>query len=246
MIKDHFSVLSSFLKALIALTDIKILIRILLPVFITMILAGFILVYNWNTGMLFFTELFKGLGWFSSFVLKLEQWFELNIFAFMAALVFLLFVLVFFYFTVLILTSILLVPLIIPVVEEKFFPELKVKVKNKNTLPFYKSILNSLKYGFIYIFFLMISMPFFLIPGVNIALSFFLNSYLVKSIFPMDCLMDYVSTDEYLVFLKKQNPYLWQLSFLNNSLLYFPFVNLVAPPVMALSFSIYCLGNIKK
>lgn len=58
--------------------------------------------------------------------------------------------------------------------------------------------------------------------------------------------MDYATEDEYLDFLNKHNAYLWQLSFLNNSLLYIPVVNLIAPPVMALSFTIYCLGNIKK
>jgi hypothetical protein len=246
MNKGHFSVLSSFQKSLLALTDSKILVRILLPILITTVLAIFILVYNWNNGMFFLTELFKGLGWLSSVILKMEQWLELNIFTFIAAIVFLLLGFIFFYFTVLILTSVLLVPLIIPVVVKKYFPELSTLVKNKNTMPFYKSILNSLKYGFLYIFLLMISIPFFLIPGANILISFFLNSYLVKSIFPMDCLMDYATEDEYLDFLNKHNAYLWQLSFLNNSLLYIPVVNLIAPPVMALSFSIYCLGNIKK
>lgn len=83
---------------------------------------------------------------------------------------------------------------------------------------------------------------FFSLPGAQLLISYFLNSYLVKSLFPMDVFIDYGYQEEFLQIKEKYNSEFWQLSFLNNSLLYIPILNLIAPVVMALSFSIYCLG----
>jgi uncharacterized protein involved in cysteine biosynthesis len=101
----------------------------------------------------------------------------------------------------------------------------------------------------LYLFWLLVSLPLFLLPGAQVLIAFFLNSYLVKSLFPMDVFMDYVSKEEFLQIKEKHNSEFWQLSFLNNSLLYIPVLNLIAPVIMALSFSIYCLGvvsNLRK
>lgn len=249
--KDHYSVFESFTKAFSCLFDGRIILRILLPFIIAGILCMILLFATWGPGIELFESLLQSLGWLSTMLLKLQDWMGMALLGFLAGLIFLFLVFIFFYFVILILTSLILVPLLLPVIEEKFYPQLKSNPIHKSVkkMIFITSVINTFKYSFLYLFWLFISLPFFLLPGAQILISFFLNSYLVKSLFPMDVLMDYVSKDEFKQINEKSNSDFWQLSFLNNSLLYIPILNLIAPVIMALSFSIYCLGlasNLRK
>lgn len=246
MNKDHLSVIESFTKSFGALLDGRILIRVLLPFFIAGFICLILLISTWSSGIVFFESLLQSLGWFSSALLKLQEWLDLAILGFLAGIIFIFIVFIFFYFVILILTSLILVPLLLPVIEAKYYPELKsLNSSNIKKMSFIKSAFNSLKYALIYLFWLLVSLPFFLIPGAQILISFFLNSYLVKSLFPMDVFMDYVSNEEFVAIKEKYNSEFWQLSFINNSLLYIPVLNLIAPVIMTLSFSLFGLGVVK-
>ncbi|MBN8536776.1 MAG: EI24 domain-containing protein [Deltaproteobacteria bacterium] len=245
MLTDRqFSVFESFTKAFACLFDGRIILRILLPFIIAGIICLILLFATWGPGIELFESLLQSLGWLSVALLKLQEWMGMALVGFLAGLIFLFLVFIFFYFVILILTSLILVPLLLPVIEEKYYHHLKKSPlqKSVNKMIFMASIINTIKFSFIYLFWLLVSLPFFLLPGAQLLISFFLNSYLVKSLFPMDVFMDYVSREEFLQIKEKYNSEFWQLSFLNNSLLYIPILNLIAPVVMALSFSIYCLG----
>jgi MFS family permease len=244
----QFSVFESFTKAFACLFDGRIILRIMLPFIIAGILCMILLFATWSPGIELFESFLQSLGWLSSVLLKLQEWMGMALLGFLAGLIFLFLVFIFFYFVILILTSLILVPLLLPIIEEKYYPQIKNNPSHKSVkkMIFITSVINTFKYSFLYLFWLCISLPFFLLPGAQILISFFLNSYLVKSLFPMDVLMDYVSKEEFMQIKEKNNSELWQLSFLNNSLLYIPVLNLIAPVIMALSFSIYCLGLVSK
>lgn len=246
MNKDHFSVIESFTKSFGALFDGRILLRVLLPFFIAGFIGLILLITTWTSGVAYFENILQSLGWFSSVLLQLQEWMGLALLGFLAAIIFIFIVFIFFYFVILILTSLILVPLLLPVIEEKYFPELKkLTPANLKKMSFLKSAFNSIKYAIIYLVWLLISLPLFLIPGAQVLISFFLNSYLVKSLFPMDVFMDYVSNEEFATIKEKYNSEFWQLSFINNCLLYIPVLNLIAPVIMTLSFSIYGLSVVK-
>lgn len=249
--KDQFSVFESFTKAFSCLFDGRIILRILLPFIIAGILCMILLFATWGPGIELFQSMLENLGWLSAVLLKLQEWMGMALLGFLAGMIFLFLVFIFFYFVILILTSLILVPLLLPVIEEKYYPQLKNNPLHKSVkkMIFITSVINTFKYSFLYLFWLSVSLPFFLLPGAQVLIAFFLNSYLVKSLFPMDVFMDYVSKEEFLQIKEKHNSEFWQLSFLNNSLLYIPVLNLIAPVIMALSFSIYCLGvvsNLRK
>lgn len=249
--KDHFSVLESFSKAFTCLFDGRILLRILIPFTVAGFLGLILLFTAWTPGVEFFESNLQHIGWFSVALLKLQEWSGLALLGFIASLIFLFLVFIFFYFIVLIMTSLILVPLLLPVIEEKYFPHLKTLPASKSVkkMFFISSVLNTFKYSFLYLFWLLLSMPFFLLPGSQVLIAFFLNSYLVKALFPMDVLMDYVSKEEFLQIKERYNSEFWQLSFLNNCLLYIPFLNLIAPVIMTLSFCIYGISivyNLRK
>lgn len=242
-----YSVFESFSLSFSALFDAKILIRILLPFILIGLFCLVLLFTSWETGTLWIEEIIGQLSWLHQGLLKLQEWLDLAVIGFIAGLVFLFLAGIFFYFVILMLASLILVPVLLPVIEEKYFPELK----NRTSIPteqisITRSILNSFKYAFIYLFWFILTLPLFWIPGTQILISFFLNSYLVKSLFPMDVLMDYVSTDQYAEIKNKYNSNFWQLSFLNNSLLFVPVLNFIAPVIMVLSFGIYGLGIVCK
>ncbi|MCB0369514.1 MAG: EI24 domain-containing protein, partial [Bdellovibrionales bacterium] len=238
--KNEFNVYQSFQQAFISLFDRKILFRIIFPFIVAGVIGLGIIIYAWSSGTGFFESFLRNLGWFSSVIAKFQEWLNISIFAFMAGLIFLFILFIFFYFVILVLTSVFLVPLIVPAIEEKYYPELKLQRKSpKDKISILRSLSVSVWVMAIYIFWFTLTLPFFLIPGAHVLISFFLNSYLVKALFPMDCLSEHLSYSDFKKFSSQHSSELWQLAFLNNALLFIPVVNLMAPPIVALSYAIY-------
>lgn len=232
------SVIAAIQKSLLALTDSKILIRIIIPFIASMLLGLILLILFWSdvTGLL--TLSLKSIGWLS----KVLAWIFTSLggdgtsfYNFLSGSLFIFFVGVGIYVITVLLTSTVLIPMLIPVIISKHYPHLSVS-KNSNLLA---SLYNSLKASLVFAILFIFSLPLLLIPGAAVIISLFLNAYLTQKVFPFDILQDFASKDEIIIFQMKYKIRLWILALSTGVLVYIPFVNFLAPSITALSFIFY-------
>ena len=243
---NSWSVYRSFQKAVWSLFDKKILSRFLLV--LSLPLLGFIifLFFVWSPSFSLLQNFLKQLGWFSQMILLVENQLHIHLGNFLAIILLMTIGVLISYFLVTLFISLFLIPLLLPLIIEQDFPHLKESYNTpENPIPFLFNLFSTLKWFLLYFIGILFSLPFLLIPGGQILIPLLLNSYLTKSLYPLDCLNQFTSKETFRSFTKKNATYLWQLSLLNNILIFIPGVNFLVPPLTALSFIYFCLGNIK-
>lgn len=237
------SVLISIQKALLSLTQPGIFFRVLVPFVLSFFVGLFCLIFFWSdiTGRILAT--ITGIEWFAksfSWVFSFFGGDGSGLLSFISGFLFFLLVLVFIYVITLILISTILVPLLVPVLRNRYHPELPLHTEG-NLIP---SLTNSIKGTIVFLMLFILSLPLFLIPGAPIFISLILNAYLAQKIFPFDVLQDLASAEEIKAFRQQHRTRLWILSLSTGLLIYIPLVNFLAPSIMALSFIIYILDNL--
>lgn len=237
------SVLKAIQKALLSLVEPAIFLRLLIPFFLSLFLGIFCLFYFWQsmTGLLLNSLLnsdwlTRSLAWIFSFAGGDGS----AVLAFISGFIFLLMVVTAVYAVTVVLTSLILVPLLVPVLRKKHHPELALQPGN-NFLP---SLLNSIKAFCVFLFLFALSLPFFLIPFLPVAIPLLLNSYLSQKIFPFDVLQDMAGAEEIKKFRQIHRIRLWILAVATGFLVYIPVINFLAPSITALSFIFYILDNL--
>lgn len=223
-----------------SLSNFSILIRLLIPVFFTIGIGIWIL--SWGrplitTEFVPFLKGFYAINWFFGF---LDSWLGFSLLEIFALFLFILIVFIVNYFILIILTSLILVPLLTPIVQKQFFPRLS----ETEEIGWLDSIKNTFIGTTIFLAALILGSPLFFIPGGQVIYPFFLNSYLAKKIFPLDVLQNYATKEEFEKFLLKEKKPLWTLAFLTNGYVYVPILNFFAAPLIALAFIFFCLGKI--
>ena len=237
------SVLIAIQKALLSLTDPAIFIRILIPFLLPAFIGIACLIIFWSdiTGSM--TAFMKSMEWLVDSLAWLFSVFNSDgtfILTFISGFLFTLFVGVGIYVTAILLTSIILVPLLLPVIRNKYYPEISL-LKTSN---FFPSLINGLKGTFIFCILFFLCIPLLLIPIVQIIVILLLNSYLAQKVFPFDVLQDLALEEEIKSFRKEYKTRLWMLAISTGVLVYIPIVNFIAPSIMALSFIFYILDNL--
>lgn len=144
------------------------------------------------------------------------------------------------YFLTIILVSIILVPLITPAIQKKYFPSLQAKAE----LSQIGSIRNSLQAILVFAGCFIIGLPLLAIPGGQIVIFYLLNSYLAKKVFPYDVLQGYASMDEFKKMITAEDKSFWTVALLTAGYFYVPLLNFLAPPLIALTFIFFCLGKL--
>lgn len=237
------SVLTSIQKALLSLLQPAVFFRILIPFIVSILLGLFCLFFFWQSmtdillNLLLSIEwLNKALAWMFSFAGSDGS----QVLAFLSGFLFLLMVLMAIYAIGILLASMILVPLLVPVLRRRHHPELSLH-KGNNFLP---SLLNNLAGLCIFLFLFALSLPLFLIPFLPVAIPLLLNSYLSQKVFPYDVLQDLASAQEIKKFQQTHRARLWILALSTGMFVYVPIINFLAPSIIALSFIFYILDNL--
>lgn len=237
------SAISTALKlSWLALAQPKILVRLFVPIIVAFVIAVVFVILAWLTVPSLidasWLSQFQMLAWVVKFYeTTFGQAFFSVLFAIFLAVLFLA---TLYLFTILF-TSLLVVPLLSSVVHKLYFPD----IQKSNELSFAGSLWNTVKAVLVFLTVFAICTPLLLIPGMQIILPLALNAFLVRRLLPYDALQDYATKTEYIRINKGNALNFWKLSFLTGAYLFIPFVNLLAPSLMALTFLFFSFERLK-
>ncbi|MFP5519690.1 MAG: EI24 domain-containing protein [Bdellovibrionia bacterium] len=136
------------------------------------------------------------------------------------------------YLTTVILVSFFAMPVIVPFVHTKYYSSLE---KNKSQV--IKGILNTLKHSFIFVCLLMLSLPLWLIPGMQILIPIFLTAALNRRVFTFDALSDFKTAAEIYEIQSQHRKEFYGLGLLLGLFSYIPFLSFFVPVWGALAYS---------
>tara|TARA_B110001454_G_scaffold219057_1_gene249585 strand:- start:21816 stop:22571 length:756 start_codon:yes stop_codon:yes gene_type:complete len=226
-----------------SLANTSILIRLIFPVILALVFCVGILVWGWPIITSVFVPYLQTFSIIQAVFSQLDAWLGFSLLSIFALLIFTILIFTLSYFFLIILTSLLLVPLLNPVIRKLFFPNL---VENSE-LTFFDSLKNSAVSIAIYFGLLILLSPVFIfVPLGQILVPYFLNAYLARRVFPYDVLQSYATAAEFERFMLKEKQSLWTLALLTGGYFYVPILNVLAAPLAALAFVIFSMGKISE
>lgn len=234
--------LKAFRMAFFSLLNPRIWVRMMIPIVLAMAIVALFLFWRWADWNDFLTMQIKNVQFINHGIRFIENAFGWSLLATIAAIIIVIFAFLIFYIIGLFLTSLILVPLLIPIIYEEYFPSLTRKYE----LSFIGSIWNSVASLLKFLIVSFLSLPLYLIPGFQILLPWALNAYLAKKLFPYDVLQDFATKDEYVLFITFNSKEIWFLALLSGLLCFIPFLNILAAPITGLSFIFYSLGKLSE
>ena len=217
----------------LALAQPQVLVRLVLPFFISLFAGIFIVIAAWYT--LYRAAATSGFRQIEMFA-WLVQFYETTLGQVIVSTFFGLFLIALFivsiYFLTILFTSLLVVPLLSRVVHKIYFPD----VVKKDGLSFVGAIWNLIKAVLAYLTAFLLCSPLLFIPGMQIIIPLALNTFLVRKLFLYDVLQDFASKEEFVAIDRKHGKSIWIMSFISGAYLFIPFINLLGPALMALGF----------
>ncbi|MCS6837988.1 MAG: hypothetical protein NZ480_03990 [Bdellovibrionaceae bacterium] len=145
------------------------------------------------------------------------------------------------YLTIVMLLSILGTPYLVKVIHQRYYPTLK-----KFSGPWLPLLWNTIWQTIVFVFLFVVTLPFWLLPGMQIFLPILLIGNYNRRIFTFDVLADFLNPDDIKAFQKKFYSDLILLGVLVGAISYLPFAFLLTPVLGALSFSHFCLSRVEE
>ncbi len=146
------------------------------------------------------------------------------------------------YLTATLLVAAIALPLMLERVGKRDYAELERRGGGSNV----GSVVNSLLAGLLFLIALLISLPFWLIPGVGLVVTVLLTGWLNQRAFGYDALMQHADREELQRLREEQRPQMLLLGGAGAMLAYVPLVNVVAPALAGLSFVHYLLETLRR
>lgn len=146
------------------------------------------------------------------------------------------------FISAIVITSIFVMPVVLRELEKTDFPNLEKK-KGGSLLG---SLWNTLFTTVAFVFIFTVTLPLWLIPGLQVALPLLLTAWLNKRIFLYDVLQDFASKEERRAIEKDESLPMYFMGVLLALISYFPFAFFFVPIVSALAFSFYGLNALRR
>lgn len=143
--------------------------------------------------------------------------------------------------TSMLVTSVVVMPIVLTYVAGSF-PNLEKKGRGA----FVASTRNMIVSSLIYLGLWMISLPFWMIPGLGVALPLLLNGYLNYRLFAFDSLADFASPREMQVMLGRKRVDFMLLGVITSALVLLPPLFFILPIYSALCFARYALLELRE
>ncbi len=131
-------------------------------------------------------------------------------------------------------TSVVAMPVVVRFVSQKY-PALQKKKGGSN----WGSIVNTLIAGAVFIFWLLETLPLWLIPVAQIIIPLFLAARFNKRVFMYDVLQDYASAEERKAIIKQESFDLTVMGMLLGLIAYVPLAFIFLPTISALAFTFH-------
>lgn len=178
-----------------------------------------------------------------SLVQWLQTWVGVSLLVFAqvvaAILLFLLFIPVTYLTTVLI-VSLFAMPVIVKHLHKKYYSEVQVVGTAQVA-----SVVNTLWHSFRFVLLLILSLPLWVIPGMQILIPLLLTAALNRRIFTFDALADYRSKADIIKFQESAAKDLFGLGLVMGVFSYIPFVNFLVPVFSGLAYTHLCFQKLK-
>ena len=226
-----------------SLSNTSVLVRLIFPVILALCFFIGLLFWGWPLIATHFVPYLQNFSILQSIFGQLDQWLGFSLLNIVVLLIFIVLIFSVSYFFLVILTSLLLVPLLNPIIRKLYFPNLT----ENSEMTFVDSLKNSAVSIAIYFGLLIILSPIIIfIPPGQVLVPYFLNAYLARRVFPFDVLQGYVTAAEFQRFMVDEKQSLWTLALLTGGYFYVPILNLLAAPLSALAFVIFSMGKISE
>ena len=232
-------ILKAFKRALQSLLDLKVLLLMTLPFFMATFCLILFLILFWAswTDFLISTESFR---WLSE---NIGDNFFLSSIKFVLILLATIFIFgPLWYLACITMISVFLLPVLLPYLQKKFYPGLE-KIKGGH---FFGSLRNAARTTSIYLLFLALTVPFWILTPMGPLISVIATAYLNKNIFLYDVLQDYASEKERINFELGRGWQGWGLGILTAMISWLPVINFIAPSLTALIFIHFYLGSLQE
>ncbi|HPI41197.1 MAG TPA: EI24 domain-containing protein [Pseudobdellovibrionaceae bacterium] len=233
----------SYRRSFESMFSLKILVLLLIPPVLSVFLWLLLFFSLWGSLVISMEDITKTVFFFDfwqSFVPNLE--FLSVLFHWIAIVLMVLLALPMVYLTSLLFTSILVIPYIALWVGKKKYPHLE----KKHGGSLWGSFWNSLTASLVFLFWFLLTLPLWLIPGLQIIIPILLMSQLNRKVFFYDSLQDFASREEREILYKQQASSMFVLGMMNGVLTYVPFLFLLSPFITTLSFLHYSLDSLEK
>lgn len=238
------NIIKALFKSLLDLFHPKMLLLLFVPPLVALGLWG-------GLGYLFWDELLVLSHQFSQKFLFVQEippwmieWFSVTpetVATGLAIIMAILFLLPMIVLTSMALTSLLVMPVVLSYMKQSF-PNLE----KRGSGVFVASIKNMVISSVIYICLWVVSLPFWMIPGLGVALPLLLNGYLTYRLFVFDVLGDYASLREIKVLSGRKRVDFLILGVIISALVLFPPLFLILPIYSALCFTRYTLMELQE
>jgi len=231
------TLIHSLVRAFLDLFRPRILLLLFIPPVVAFLFWGFI-------AFLFWTPLLSFGAWMSTHFLNVQQlpawtaeWLPLTpqlIATSVAGIVVFLSVLPLAFLTTLILTSVIVMPVVIRILEKEY-PQLEKKGGGLNA--YVSNFKNLFKTSVIYILLWLVTLPLWFLPGMNVAIPLVLNAYLNYRLFLFDALGEFGTLEEIRQLLKTKRTDFFLMGLLTSMVFLFPLSFLIGPVFTALAFT---------
>lgn len=232
-------IFKAYKRAFQSLLDLKVLFLLAVPFLLATICIILLLILFWATwtNFLISTDSFQ---WLSE---NVGDNFFLSSIKFILILLATVFIFgPLWYLACILLISVFLIPVILPYLQKKFYPDLQ-KIKGSH---FFGSLKNVIETTLIYLLLLALTVPFWMFTPIGPLISVVATAYLNKNIFLYDVLQDYASEKECVDF-KIANPWQgWSLGISTAMISWVPIINFVAPSLTTLIFIQFYLGSLQE
>lgn len=232
-------VISSISKAIASLRKPKILLLLFVPPFIA--LTGLLVLFAvfwqaWLASMGTFLNETWLLQWLQSFteISVLGQW--------IAGIFLVLIFIPLAYMLSVLITATFVLPVVLHILGKDVYPALQKKNGGSTA----GSVWNSVKVSLQFLFLFFVTLPLWLIPGLQIVVPLLLSAWLNKKVFIYDVLEQYASREERLQIESEESSALYGMGVLLGLFAYIPFVFVLIPVLSALSYSYYGLSALER
>lgn len=240
---SNLSTTDSFSKGLLIQLQPRMLFALILPLVISVVSIIFLLLFAWNPLDTWFYESASKWSWFQSAASSdwgfstMSDWLSgILSFITLAAIGVVI---------GLASASVMVTPLAVKFISERYFPNLEKRGQNANTV----STFNAVKVSLIFVFGWLITLPLWFIPFMSIALSIFWGAYAFSQMSQVDAIVEHATAEERRQILSTHKQGFWVIGLVCAALSLIPFMGLVMPVfsiIVCTHYGLKALDNHRK
>lgn len=241
----HLSTVDSFSKGLVTQLQPRLLFAVILPFVIALGSSIILLVFAWGSLQEWFLDTATQWSWFQYASSSLNNWGLLAVSGWLVSLLSFIALVAIGIVIGLAAASVMVTPIAVKFISERYFPHLEKKGQNINTVSTY----NALKVSAIFVLGWLITLPFWLIPFMSIGLSLFWGAYVFAHMSRVDAIVEHATTAERQYILSQYKNGFWLIGFVCSALSLIPFVGLVMPVfsiIVCTHYGLQALDNYRK